>query len=1740
MVKVKGKKILSWIITLTLILFNFSGVIGTQVVKAAVGTGTVDSPYTVAQAYAIQDNSIATVQGYIVGQPTSATTVLTVATADTAIAIADTAGETDVTKMIFVQLLTTPAYVRADFGLSTNPTKVGTLVKVTGGLMNYFTTHPGLKNTTAIEAVAGNATATGVTLDKDTLALGVGQTSPLVATVAPTDAANKNVTWSSDNTAVATISTSGVITAVTTGTANILATTVDGNIKSSLCVVTVTANAPPTNKTFDIVEITDFHGQLLDSTNTKPVGAALAKVVKDVKTSNPDRTLVIGGGDLYQGTPVSNVLHGVPVQQVMSNLGMEVTTLGNHEFDWGLDIINNETMKDAKYSIVCANMYNKGTNVRPYAPYKIIVKDGVKIAVIGAILKDAPTIIMPALVAPFDFRDPATEINAVAKEIRDGNLADIVLADVHDGGSSLNSIVKNLSGVDAVFGGHDHTAADTVNVDATGKNVPTLDAASTGKGYIDLKVTVDPTNKIVGFSAKGTNWNALTVTTTSATDPECKVIVDEAAAELLPVFNEVIGNDAVAYTSGQVDSPYGESQLGNWMADVVKNYKTSPTDSTADVGMVNNGGIRLSPIAAGDITVGTIFNIMPFDNTVCTTTMTGAQLKNIFEQAVQTSGKGIQISGVKFTYDSSKPSYKPAVVATDGTITTPEVLGQRVTGIYRESDNSVVNDTDILKVNAPDFVATGGDTFTGFLVPAIVASLVDSHYTVRDALNADVRLNHKLTVNMNNRVDNQMVVQDPVVMSIAEARTTVKTAVILTGYVSAVNGKNVFIQDNAASPTAGICVYNTAGTTFTAKKGDKITVTGNLSVYSGLLEVTPTSAAGVVSVSTGNIVTPKEVTVGAITNALQGQLIKIKNVTFTSIDNAGASMAQDSTGSINVYLMPVVAGLVAGDKADVIAAVTCYGATIELAVDSAADVVKVVVPPTAATKISIIGTSDIHGAIFPLDYNTGLAANVGLAKVSTYVNSVRATNPNTMLIDNGDTIQGTPLSYFYDMIDKTAEYPMMKVMGAMKYDAWTLGNHEFNYGLDTLNRIIGDATKENIAVMSANTYKSDNSNLVQPYIIKSFVVNGKTIKVGVLGLTTKTIPSWEDPAHYADLHFNDLVLEAQKWVPIMKAAGADVVIASIHSGIATASDTIPENQADAVAKQVSGIDAILCGHAHTGKTYSYTNPDGKVVPVVEPKNGDGIFSQIDLNIDADGNFTGVTAFNVTLPASTVADPAILAIAQPYQDATLAYTNTVIGQSTAVFEGAKQLIQPSSIMELVNKVQANAAQATLSIAAPLSPTAKVPQGDVKRQDIMGVYVYENFLYGLKMTGSQLKNWLEWSVRYYKQTTSATDPIVKDSVLNIADYNLDQLYGATYDIDLTQPACTIDSTGKVITGNRIKNLKINGVLVKDTDALKVAVNNYRYNGGGGFMAAAGFVPGSQATIDATFYDSAKALGDDGQVRNMMFKYVQDNGTISPTNSNNWKISTTAVSVETPIDTTPPLTPAEIIINNIKNATIGSTIKCDLTVNPVVSKDIFNAIKGEDKNITFEKTGISWAFNGKDITSVITSDINFSLKAVQDAVKVKEVAKVKKMTGKDELLIPFSFNYDGKLPGIATVKIYVNKDWAGKSVTVCRYFEDKNAYETITKAVVDADGNITIKLDHCSDYFVTQATTLPQIDFDVIANGSVLIGTKAFTLVYANDPLHVEEIISAIVEGGAIYVKNLLGTWIDDLTGLPAMPM
>lgn len=1027
-----------------------------------------------------------------------------------------------------------------------------------------------------------------------------------------------------------------------------------------------------TTKTFDIVEVTDFHGTLNPVGSTQPVAAVLAKQIKDIKAANPD-TVVLSGGDMFQGSAPSNILKGQPVIDMMENIGFDAMALGNHEYDWGINKVidpQNSVLKGTSIPILAANVYDKtsGKPVSYTKPDLMLEKDGIKIGLIGVVdNKEFATTILPDLIKDVDFKDPAPIVNQLAKDLKSQG-AQMVIVLAHMGAyadksgavnGNLIEMTKQLSGVDAVFGGHTHSIVTTkVN------GIPVGVANANGKGYLDLKVTLNADGTVSTGDMNYRDDVPLYTAQPPSVDAEVQTIVDKASQELGPTLNEILGTTDTGLTRTQSAAPYGDSSLGNWASMVTKDA------AKTDFAFSNNGGLRCD-IPKGDIKTGDIWTLMPFDNTIYTMTMSGAQIKTVLENAVQDGGVGIQEAGMSFTYDPAKPTM------------------DRVTSM-KKSDGSTIEPTKTYTVAVNNFMATGGDKFVGFNDPAIV----DKH-------------------------DTGMLVRD------------------------------VFIA-----------------------------------------------------------------------------AVKAKKTVTSVIDNR-----------------------IKSDSVD----------------------------------IAVLATSDLHGNIFPWDYNSAKEANQGLAKISTYVNQVKAQNPNVVLVDDGDSIQGTPLSYYYDKIDTTSEYPMAKVMGAMGYDTWTLGNHEFNYGLDVLNRVISDMEKEKIHVLSANTYNDDGTNFVKPYIIKTISTAKGDVNVGILGLTTKAIPSWEDKAHYAGLQFKDLVDEANKWVPQVRADGADLVVVTAHSGEEAAADTLPENEIKAIATKVAGIDAIVAGHTHKKIAQdNFTNPAGQTVLVTEPRNAGQDVCQIDFTLSKDANNKWVIANKaskvVTIDSTIAADPNIIKIAQPYQDATLAYVATKIGTATGDFLGDKQMVSETALMDLINKVQKHYAKTDLSIAAPLSSSAKILQGDVTIQDMMGVYVYENFLYGIKMTGKQLKNWMEWSDRYYQQVSSSSDPIIKDKTLNVPDYNLDQLYGATYSIDLTQPV-----------GSRIKNLKVKGQLVKDDDVFTVAINNYRFNGGGSFLAQAGI-----ANPEITF-DSAKQYGDDGQVRNLMIKYVQEVGTITPSVENEWAISTTPVTSE-----------------------------------------------------------------------------------------------------------------------------------------------------------------------------------------------------------------------------------------------------
>jgi 2',3'-cyclic-nucleotide 2'-phosphodiesterase / 3'-nucleotidase / 5'-nucleotidase len=487
-----------------------------------------------------------------------------------------------------------------------------------------------------------------------------------------------------------------------------------------------------TDKVFDFIEITDFHGALEGSSGL-PVAGVLGRHVKDILASNPKGSLVIGGGDLYQGSALSNILKGGPVRDFMNGIDMEVTALGNHEFDWDLTTINNTTMIGANYSILCANIRKNSDNSLLYPASKIINKNGVRIAVVGAITTETPTIVMPAAVANLTFTDPVLEINSEVRRIKDRNLADIVLVVIHEGtttnpvtGKNIMDIAGNLINVNAVFGGHSHTILNTT----TAHGIPVEIGNSNGKGIIDLKM-VYHADKTVTFKNANTAYQALDKEevnlTSTVIDAKSMKIVEKAKAQIGPTINEVLCTIPHTLTRTELSTPYGESYIGNWAADVVRKTINS------DVGIQNNGGLR-ADLPAGNITIQTMYTLMPFDSIINTLIMTKVQLKVVLEQAVMDKGKGIVISGIKFKYNPAKPSMS------------------RITSITRE-DGTAISDNVRLKVAVPDYIATGGDGFTGFKDATVASTLVVAGINVRDALIEAIRKDKGVIAKLNGRIE---------------------------------------------------------------------------------------------------------------------------------------------------------------------------------------------------------------------------------------------------------------------------------------------------------------------------------------------------------------------------------------------------------------------------------------------------------------------------------------------------------------------------------------------------------------------------------------------------------------------------------------------------------------------------------------------------------------------------------------------------------------------------------------------------------------------------------------------------------------------------------------------------------------------------------------------------------------------------------------------------------------------------
>ncbi|WP_335988931.1 bifunctional metallophosphatase/5'-nucleotidase [Glycomyces sp. MUSA5-2] len=511
---------------------------------------------------------------------------------------------------------------------------------------------------------------------------------------------------------------------------------------------------------------------------------------------------------------------------------------------------------------------------------------------------------------------------------------------------------------------------------------------------------------------------------------------------------------------------------------------------------------------------------------------------------------------------------------------------------------------------------------------------------------------------------------------------------------------------------------------------------------------------------------------------------------------------------------------------------------------------------TKRYSFTVMGTTDLHGNVFNWDYfkdaaYTDAAGNTrGLARVATLVEEIREEvgKQNTILIDAGDTIQGTPLAYYYARVDPIAAdggpvHPMAQAMNAVDYDAAALGNHEFNYGLDTLRKF---ESQLDFPLLGANVIDTETGRPAFPpyHIVRLRTPRGRDVKVAILGLCTPGVTIWDKAIVEGVLEFPSLETEAAYWVKHLREEQCvDVVIVSAHSGTSgtSAYDTSTglgiENASKIVAETVPGIDAILVGHAHVEIAETrVAGPDGREVILSEPLCYGQRLTRFDFDLVWDKGSWKVEAAGATVLNSNTAEehPAITEILTAEHDEVVAYVNQVVGQATIDLDTAEARYKDEPIIDLITKVQEDVVKGALagtehadlpvvSQASPFSRTSLIPQGDVKIKDLSSLYIYDNTLVAKLLTGAEIRDYLEYSAQYYVQTAAggAVDPDAITNADNRPDYNYDYVSGFTYEIDIAKPA-----------GSRIANLKHAGADVDDAQQFVFAVNNYRANGGGNF--------------------------------------------------------------------------------------------------------------------------------------------------------------------------------------------------------------------------------------------------------------------------------------------------------------------
>ncbi len=518
-------------------------------------------------------------------------------------------------------------------------------------------------------------------------------------------------------------------------------------------------------------------------------------------------------------------------------------------------------------------------------------------------------------------------------------------------------------------------------------------------------------------------------------------------------------------------------------------------------------------------------------------------------------------------------------------------------------------------------------------------------------------------------------------------------------------------------------------------------------------------------------------------------------------------------------------------------------------------------PSPATRSLVVVATTDVHGRLRGWDYYDGRADSArSLAAAATIVDSIRAAHPgDVLLVDAGDLLQGNPMMTVAAKATAARVHPVIAAMNVMAYDAAAVGNHEFNYGLPLLKRAIAQAR---FPFLSANAVAARPSDAFPRFTL----VRRGNVTVGIVGATTPGVMVWDRDNVRGRIRYTDIVASLKRAAADARRAGADIVVAVVHAGLDgqatydTVATGLPsENVVNRIPREVPGIDLVVYGHSHREMIDTLING----VRLMQPRNYAATVAVATLNLTRDGGKWSVassTGASVKV-ARHAESAAVLRVTEEAHRKALAYVAESLAVTRVAWRADQARAVDMPITDLVGEVMRRESGAQLAAAPVFSLDAQLDSGTITVAAIAKIYPYENTLRAVRISGAQLRAYLEHSAKYWKTWIRGTTASLVNTT--IPGFNNDIVVGADYEVDLSKPV-----------GRRISTLAVGGTPVRDSDSFTIALSNYRQTGGGGYAMIA----------NAPLVYESK-----GDIREMIVEAVRKAGKLDPADwaRVNWRI-------------------------------------------------------------------------------------------------------------------------------------------------------------------------------------------------------------------------------------------------------------